>query len=111
MYHYIKSGRSVRVTTSFTGIAFVSVLSATPSVTKDPHFLVIWGEFGIGYRRKHSTSSQNMEQPSAVDRSTLPSEIWEEIILQLSPFDILLMRLVILAQLHGRGAHLTETIC
>jgi len=34
-----------------------------------------------------------MEQP-LTDGSALPSEIWEDVILRLSPFDILLMRLV-----------------
>ena len=35
-----------------------------------------------------------------VDHSALPSELWEEIILRLSPLDVLLIRLVIRPQPH-----------
>lgn len=53
----------------------------------------------IGYLRERLISRQIMEWPQLYS-NTLPSELWEAVVLRLSPSDILLMRLVMLLQPH-----------
>lgn len=84
-YHFVVAHATRASAVSLPSVIVQCVMSRT-----EPHF---W-EFGIGSCRPGSIPNQNFMEQRPVDRSVLPTELWEAIILWLPPGKTPSMRLV-----------------